>query len=161
MINLSEINSADSSDFGLLPEGEYSLKLLELSLKETRSGTGKYLDFCFVIDEGQYANRRLWVKFNVVNDSPKAVNFTLKNLKSLFEAAKIEITQFDLDDGGVAFIRQIMSQDRRVKANIVTQEATNGYSAKNEVEPYSWSPSSMSAPATPPWERVGLQKVPF
>jgi len=164
MFNLNEITSSSSSDFSPVPEGEYVLKFLSVELKETRSQTGKYLDFCFSIDQGQFANRRLWIKFNVINESSTAVNFALKNLKSLFQAAQIEISTFDLDDNGASLFRTIMGQDRYVNAKVTIQPENNGYKAKNDVEPYSWSPVGLVerfATPTPPWKQELRPKTPF
>jgi len=160
MFNLSEIGSGTSTDFEPMPEGEYVLKLLSLELKETRNGTGKYLDFCFSVDQGFYENRRIWIKFNVVNESRGAVNFALKNLKSLFEAAQMGINSFDLDDQGSALIRLVMSKERLVKAQVVIQPENNGYKAKNDVAPYSWSPVAPAKPSTPPWAHEMRPKEP-
>ena len=156
------ISDSSSSSFGLLPDGEYTLKILEVDLKDTRDMSGKYLDLCFEVAEGQHANRRLWIKFNLVNKSATAVNFALKNLKSYFEAAAIDCSQFDLDDNGQALTRRIMGQAQTVKASVVTQQGNNGYKSKNDVEPYSWAPAVVkSKDAPPPWAEVMRPKVPF
>ena len=71
------------SSFDPLPPGDYTAIVSESDMRDTKAGTGKYIELCIHIVEGQYEGRRLWERLNVYNPSERAENMARSQLKGL------------------------------------------------------------------------------
>jgi hypothetical protein len=68
----------------LLPAGLYHGIITRVQGKDTGDKTGHYIEVEFDITfPSQFVNRKLWNKFNIVNDSEKAVRIGKENLSDL------------------------------------------------------------------------------
>ncbi len=61
-----------SSDFEPIPAGKYQAVITDSEMKQTKSGTGSYLQLSFQIIEGPYQNRLLWARLNLDNPNETA-----------------------------------------------------------------------------------------
>ena len=62
-----------STDFEVMPKGEYTLKATDCELKKTKSGEGAYLSVTFeVVKPSAFNGRKVWQNFNIHNPSDKA-----------------------------------------------------------------------------------------
>jgi len=96
MINLNGFNAeevieetadlGDYGDFELLPVGDYLVMMTEAKMKDTRSGTGKYINATFMIVDGKYEGRKLWDIFNWENENKKAVDIGKRQFATLCRA---------------------------------------------------------------------------
>ena len=58
-------------------------------MKDTKKGDGKYLQFEFVVMQGEHEGRKLWDRFNLVNPSIKAVSIGQRQLAKLCRAVGV------------------------------------------------------------------------
>lgn len=83
--------SAPVSEYAVLPEGEYHVQLVDCELKETKAGTGHYLNCRFDVCKGDATGRVLWMAINVNNPNPRATGIGIGQLRDLSYAAKKEV----------------------------------------------------------------------
>ena len=82
-------NVTPLSQAGVIPAGEYQAVIVESTMKETRSGTGEYLELVFSIVAGEYAGRRIWVRLNLRNQNQTAVQIAKAELSAICRAVGV------------------------------------------------------------------------
>lgn len=149
-----------SQPYSLLPRGRYVVSIDDSAMKETKSGTGQYLECRFRVLEGEHQESTAYARFNLVNQSPKAQEIAFREFSGLCRAVGVLqvadssephdrplVIQVDLEvrkDGG-----QIVYDDEgQPKHNNVIK----GYFAINDARPDPTPPpaaTSASRPAAP------------
>ena len=86
-IDLSKVEMR--KDFEALPEGEYFFQCIEAEKKNTKSG-GKMIEVQLKVVGGQFDNRRVFHRFNIVNQSEKAQTIGLEDLKRFLIACGVD-----------------------------------------------------------------------
>lgn len=85
-------NVAPAEDFSPIPVGEYPMHIVDSEVKPTRAGTGHYAELTFEVLDGQYKGRRVWVRLNLDNPNPKAVEIAQRELSAICHATgKLQI----------------------------------------------------------------------
>ena len=83
----TEGNNETQGDFTALPAGEYTAQIVKSDFKDTKAGTGKYLQLQFKIIEGpegvKAKGRVLFERLNLINPNPIAVEIANKSLNSI------------------------------------------------------------------------------
>jgi len=132
--DLNEYESEERS-FEPLPKGEYELKCSEAEMKVTKSG-GEMIAATFEIVKGQFANRKVWNNYNIVNNSEKAQRIGREQVSAWARACgKPNATSVD----------ELL--ERSFTAVLDIEKGTEGYSDKNRIVGYV---SKDSAPAVKP-----------
>lgn len=72
--------------FEPMPKGEYLSKITKSEVKETKTKTGKYIKFEFIVMNGEFKGRKFWANINIVNPNPVAVEIAQKELATLCRA---------------------------------------------------------------------------
>ena len=85
LLDLTE--TPESKGFEPIPAGPYTVVLDEAEIKETKAGTGEYINCKFRITAGEYENRILFHGFNIKNPNEKAVMIGMQQLKSFMKCA--------------------------------------------------------------------------
>jgi len=88
-----KVNKPQESEnkYEALPEGWYHVVVIDSKSKETRAGTGKYLEITLeVIGDTPHAGRWVWDRFNLVNPNPRAVEIAQENLEKLAYCAGLD-----------------------------------------------------------------------
>lgn len=83
------IRDADNNTgggFEPIPAANYTLILVDSEMKETKQGTGHYINVQFEVVAPAFAGRKLFAKYNIDNPSPEAVSIGLGQLKALCNA---------------------------------------------------------------------------
>ncbi len=88
-INFNAEAVEPSVPFEAIPAGKYTAIITDSDLKETRSGTGRYLQLEFEITEGEYSGRKLWSRLNIENPNPDAVRFARADLAAICRAVGV------------------------------------------------------------------------
>lgn len=86
-------NPSEHGDMGggnLLPKGEYEAVISKAEMTPTKAGDGEYIDMEFTVIGGEFENRKLWEKLNVINPNPKAVEIANKALATICRKLNIE-----------------------------------------------------------------------
>ena len=104
----------------------------------TKKGDGgEYLQLTWSILGGDFDDKYVWQRLNIVNKSDRAQSIAKRQLKNLMNALNVE----ELDDS-----EQL--HDQPLDIDVVIEKGTNGYSDKNDVKGfYSNIPSPAPAPA--------------
>lgn len=70
-----------------IPAGEYRCCAIKSEWKETKSGTGKYLEFTWQVIDGACKNRMLFSRLNLDNPNSQAVEIARSELSAICHAA--------------------------------------------------------------------------
>ena len=72
--------------FEALPAGTYQAIVTGSQMKQTKSGTGKYLELTFQVTDAEFAGRLIWDRLNLVNQSAQAVEIAKEALGGICRA---------------------------------------------------------------------------
>lgn len=89
-IDLSKVETR--KDFDAIPEGEYFFQCIDAEKKTTKSG-GKMIEVQLKVVGGQFDNRRVFHRFNIVNQSEKAQTIGLEDLKRFLIACGVDTSK--------------------------------------------------------------------
>ena len=135
-----DLTDVKESSFALIPNGEYSVMMDDCSIKETKSGTGEYINAKFRIMNGAYEGRWLFHMFNIKNENAKATEIGLGQLKTFMRCAGVK--EFKLTD-----VLDLLS----LKCNAVVKTRTDDYGEKNVISYFKPLADSITpATGTPP-----------
>lgn len=137
-----------------VPEGLYNADIEKAEVKQTKDGTGQYINMQLKILGPTQSGRVVFGTINIQNKSEKAEEIGLRQLKELRAAC------------GIASLRDTDELiGRQVKIKVKIQPEKDGYPARNTIGGYSAisgntmpMPSGGSTPpaaasSTPPWAR--------
>jgi len=79
----TDIDTSDDRGFEPLPQGKYNAMVIESTVKDTKAGTGQYLELVCQVLDGAHVNRKVWHRLNIVNPNPVAENIGRKDLAIL------------------------------------------------------------------------------
>ena len=120
------IQTTNENDFSPIPAGKYQVSIEEITINETRAGTGQYLRLKLRVADGQpYANRIVWTYINFQNTNPVAERIGQQKLNQLLLSCGLHVIQ-DTDE----------LLNRVVLAQVIVREASNGYEASNDVKAF-------------------------
>ena len=77
------------NDFSPIPTGEYTAVITASDMKDTKSGSGKYLQLTYQIVDGEYKNRLIFENINLINRNEVAVQIAQKTLSSICHAVGV------------------------------------------------------------------------
>ena len=151
-MNLGQIfNQADlpesTGGFEPIPEGWYQAQIAKAELKDTKDGTGQYINLQFSITGPSYEGRVIFGMLNIKNKSQQAEEIGRQQLGEVMRALGLARVQ-DTDElvGG------------RIQIKVGVQPAKDGYEARNNVKSYKaieGSPApgtvAQSKAISPPW----------
>lgn len=80
-------NTQEQAGFDPVPAGDYPAVAIDSEVKDTKNGTGQYLQVTFEVIEGEYKGRKLWGRYNLVNQNKQAEEIGHAQLKQLSVAA--------------------------------------------------------------------------
>ena len=141
MGNLGEINASDlpenESNFEPIPGGTYPAEIKGAELKDTKSGTGKYISIQWSITGENYAGRVVFDMITTKNDNDEAVKIGQQNLRQLMEPTSL--TKLSDTD-------QLIG--RRCLIKVGVKPAQGDYDASNTVKGYKSNGSQQPSGAT-------------
>ena len=97
--NLSgfDANTVEPASFDVLPAGEYTVAIMGSSMKPTKNGDGRYLELEMQVLNGEFQNRKLFDRLNLMNPNQKAVDIAKGQLSAICRAVGI-LTPNDSSD---------------------------------------------------------------
>jgi hypothetical protein len=150
MANLNGFNANNvdpAVDFEAIPANKYLAIITASEMKDTRAGTGQFLELTFQIIDGEYKGRLLWARLNLDNPSEVAVKIAQAELSGICRAVGVmqprdssELHNLPL----VITVKVVKRQDNGELGNEI-----RGYAKK---EAASGQPQQ-AASSTPPWAR--------
>ena len=102
-----------SSDFELIPSGDYPAIIEDSEMKENRAGTGSYLSLEFTLMGDSYAGRKLWAILNLVHPNEKAVAFAKRDLSAICKAIGVKDPKDSIELHDKPLIITVGQEERR------------------------------------------------
>lgn len=133
MLDLTDV---PDSGFGLVPDGTYRVVMSEATMKSTKDGSGEYVNAKLTILNGEYANRVIWTMFNVKNNSAKATEIGLQQLKHFMKCSGS--TEFKIRD-----VRDLVG----LTCDAVIKSKRDDFGEKNVVSYFKESDKNDTLPA--------------
>ena len=138
--------------YEILPAGWYTAAIAGAEIKQTKSGTGRYIAVRYDITGPTHQGRVVFSNLNIENANPKAEEIGRQQLRALMESVGI---------AKLADTDQLIGSNVKVKLKIERDEQ---YGDKNQVAAFSKqegaAPASAKSPApaakasaAPPWAR--------
>ena len=92
MANLSGFDASAISpaeSFDVIPAGTYTGMITDSEMKSTKAGTGEYLQIVITVIDGEFENRKLWDRLNLINDNSTAVEIAQQTLSAICHAVGV------------------------------------------------------------------------
>ena len=122
----TDIGAPTAKKYSPIPEGDYQAVITDSEMRTTKAGDGEYLLLTFeIISGGQFEGRRIWVRLNVKNKSPKAEERAKRDLASILRATNVEQMQ---DTEELHMKPMIVS--------VVIEPASGGFDESNDIRAY-------------------------
>ena len=136
--------------FSPLEAGRYEVIITDSELKDTKAGTGQYLQFTFEVVGEKSTGRKLWSRLNLANPNKTAEEIAHRELAAICQATKVEYPPEDSENlhNIVLFVDVVQEK------NPVNDSMTNrikGYAPAELFEPAAKAPpkAASAAPARP------------
>lgn len=156
------------TEYEPLPAGEYVMQVIDSEWKDTKAGTGKYLELTMEIMDGDYVGRRYFDRLNLDNANVTAVEIAQKTLSSLCHATdQMVVTRSDQLHfiPFIAKMRTVPRRDDRTRwENKATYVPLHGAETQQKAPAPAQQPSTArstfnggsaaSRPATQPQQRA-------
>ena len=92
-LNFNAADVEPQQSFDALPPGRYEAIISESEMKDTKAGTGQYLQLTFTVVGGQHEGRKLWSRLNLVNPNATAVSIAERELSAICHCVGILVPQ--------------------------------------------------------------------
>ena len=141
-LNFNANEVEPSKAFDPIPAGKYIAVITDSEMKETRAGTGRYLQLEFEITDGEDAGRKLWSRLNIENQNAEAVRMARADLSAICRAVNVLTPNDSIDLHNLPLVIKV-----HCRKDKNTGEITNdirGYESKAN-----YKPEPKQAPATP------------
>lgn len=146
-----DANEHEPQSFDALPAGWYAAILTSAKWRQTKAGTGEYLEFSLQVTKGRYQNRKLFARLNLKNPNPQAVQIANGELSSICRAVGVLTPQDSSELLNKPLLVRVKVRDYQGEP----RNETAGFKALTA----DWTPDSGSAATTdavpqPPAEAV-------
>jgi hypothetical protein len=87
-----DFNADDHEPLGSfepLPLGDYTVVISASEMKDTKKGEGKYLQLVYDVVDGEYKNRKIFDRLNLVNKNATAQEIAQRALSSICRAVGV------------------------------------------------------------------------
>ena len=141
-LNFNANEVEPSKEFDPNPAGKYIAVITDSEMKETRAGTGRYLQLEFEITDGEFAGRKLWARLNIENQNAEAVRMARADLSAICRAVNVLTPSDSIDLHNLPLVIKV-----HCRKDKNTGEITNdirGYESKAN-----YKPEPKQAPAAP------------
>jgi len=160
MANLSGFDARTvdpTTDFEPIPAGKYLAAITDSEMKETKSGSGQYLQLTFTVLEGEYKNRVLWARLNLDNHNATAVKIARAELSAICHAIGVMAPKDSVELHNLPLT--ITVKCRKPPDGEIVNDI-KGYAAKASAAGAAAAPATSAAPqpqgtapSAPPWAR--------
>lgn len=122
-LNFDATQVAPEMGFETVPAGWYNAMIDQSEMKPTKDGSGAYLEARFNIIDGQYANRKIFMRLNLRNTNPVAQEIAYKQLSAIAHAVGV----LHVQDSG-----QLHGLPMKIKVKL-RKDTTGHYEDSNEI----------------------------
>ena len=155
-LNFNANEVEPSKAFDPIPAGKYVAVITDSEMKETRAGTGRYLQLEFEITDGEYAGRKLWSRLNIENQNAEAVRLARADLSAICRAVNVLTPNDSADLHNLPLVIKVHCRKDKNTGEISNE--IRGYESKAAFKPEprqapaaQVSSQTVRVPAKPPW----------
>lgn len=147
--DVTQYEAPARSSFDPLPPGDYPAIVSQTDMKDTKAGTGQYIELTIQVIDGEFSGRRIWERLNVINPSEQTVQIARAQLNQLAQACGVNALK---DTDQLLDIPFTLTLDIDRKDN--TRNRVKGYSPASSAPRVAAKPAPAAAsPQKKPWER--------
>lgn len=103
LINFNATEVPEDEGFSIIPAGTYNAHIIQSEMKDTKAGTGQYLECRLQILDEPYTGRLVFERFNLVNPNETAVKIAQRSLAELCNACDLEEIEDSEELHGIEF----------------------------------------------------------
>ena len=133
--------------FEPIPAGKYVAMITASEMKPNKAGTGRYLELCFAILEGDLRNRQVWARLNLENPNDLAAKIAQAELSALCRAVGVMTPNDSVELHNLPLVIRVKCKRR--KDNDEISNEIGGYEKR---EAATGKPQQAQT-STPPWRR--------
>ena len=133
--NANEIDP--SQPFELLPPGEYTVIIESSEMKDTKKGTGEYLELVYRVLDEKHNGRKLWDRLNIINANTTAQEIAQRSLSAICHAVNV-LNPKDSEE----------LHDKPFIVKVGIQPANDAYDASNVIKGYKPAQTTTPVPKT-------------
>lgn len=130
-----------------IPAGKYLAMITESAMKPNKSGTGQFLELTFMILEGEYKNRQLWARLNLINPNALAMKIAQAELSAICRAVGILTPTDSVELHNLPLVIRVKCKKRKD-----TDEIGNVIAGYDKRDAVTGRPQQAQTD-TPPWRR--------
>ena len=146
-LNLTDVKVDDS--FDVLPEGTYNIVCHDAEVRDTKDGTGQYINCEMKVLGPKRKDSRIFQMYNIKNKNPKAVEIGLSQLKTFMINAGCENLSLES-------VTDLIGLKVTVKTKIQKSEGYDDKAAIKSYKPFDASLGDSTAVISP-----SLDEIPF
>ncbi len=136
-----------TTPFEPIPAGKYLVMITASEMKPNKAGTGQYLELVFTIVEGEFKNRQLWARLNLVHPNAVAAKLAQAELSALCRAVGVMTPNDSVELHNLPLVIKVGCKKRKD-----TDEITNEIRGYEKREAVTGKPQQAQTD-TPPWRR--------
>jgi hypothetical protein len=130
-----------------IPAGKYLAVISASEMKSNKAGTGRFLELCFTIVEGEYRNRNVWSRLNLENPNEVAMKIAQADLSALCRAVGVLTPNDSVELHNLPLVIRVKCKKRKD-----TDEISNEIGGYEKREAVTGKPQQAQT-NTPPWRR--------
>ena len=121
MLSFDATTVQPDEGFDPVPAGDYPVIITDSEMKQTKAGTGHYLQLTLQVIDGPAKNRLIWHRLNIQNPNATAQEIGQRQLSALCHAVGKLQVQDSAELHGIPFVARVIVK-------------TDDYGAKNEIK---------------------------
>jgi hypothetical protein len=125
LINFNADQVEPAAAYDVLPKGKYLCMAIASELKQTKSGTGEYLQITFEVIDGKGKGRKLFERLNIRNQNKTAEDIAQRQLSALCHAVGV----IQLNDSEQLHNIPVM-------VDVGVEDGRDGYEPQNRIKGY-------------------------
>lgn len=133
--------------FDPLPAGKYLAVITASEMKPNKAATGRFLELCFTIVEGEYRNRTLWTRLNLENPNELAMKIAQAELSALCRAVGVMTPGDSVELHNLPLVIRVRCKKRKDTDEIANE--IKGFEKRDAVT----GRPQQAQTNTPPWRR--------
>lgn len=156
-LNINDFQNIQPAAPEILPAGEYVMQIIKSERRDTKSGSGWYLQLEFDVLSGPCApGRKFWDRLNLKNTNEQAQSIAQRQFHAIYTALGMALPPSESDELHFKPIRVVIKHKENKQGTLEAQPkylpAEGSVSQKvAAVTPQAAAPSQSGAPK--PWER--------
>jgi len=102
-LNFKASEVPEDESFSIIPAGEYSAQIIQSEMKDTKAGTGMFLEMRVQLLDEPYTGRLVFERLNLVNPNETAVKIAQRTLADICEACGLDEVEESEELHGIEF----------------------------------------------------------